>query len=197
MSGPGVGAVTATSFATAVEDPENVRRSRSVGAWLGLTTRRSQSGAVDDDGPISRCGDTHLRGLLDEAATVLLTRTSAESSLRTWGLKLKERIGFKRAAVAVARKLAVVMHAMLRSGQLFRQRTQAINALRGHLAEFGVIAAKGPVHTSKRIAALEDPASDLPQAARGILTVLVEELRSLDERVAVLDREIAPARQGG
>src|SRR3954465_2278733 len=74
---------------------------------------------------------------------------------------------------------------------LVRQRTQAINALRGHLAEFGVIAAKGPVHASKLIAALEDPASDLPQAARGILAILVEELRSLDERVAVLDREIA------
>src|SRR4029450_10628378 len=74
---------------------------------------------------------------------------------------------------------------------LVRQRTQAINALRGHLAECGVIAAKGPVHTSKLIAALEDPASDLPQAARGILAVLVEELRSLDERIAVLDREIA------
>src|SRR5690242_9526037 len=74
---------------------------------------------------------------------------------------------------------------------LVRQRTQAINALRGHLTEFGVIAAKGLVHTSKLIAALEDPASDLPQAARAILAVLVEELRSLDERIAVLDREIA------
>src|SRR3954447_26597312 len=111
MSVPGVGAVTATSFATAVEDPENVRRSRSVGAWLGLTTRRYQSGEVDYDGHISGRGDNHLRGLLDESATVILTRTSAESSLRTWVLKLKERIGFKRAAVAVARKLAVVMHA--------------------------------------------------------------------------------------
>src|SRR3978361_1338372 len=74
---------------------------------------------------------------------------------------------------------------------LVRQRTQAINAVRGHLAEFGVIAAKGPVHTSKLIAALEDPASDLPQAARGILAVLVEQLRSLDERIDVLDCEIA------
>ena len=74
---------------------------------------------------------------------------------------------------------------------LVRQRTQAINALRGHLAEFGVIAAKGPVHTSKLIAALEEPASDLPQAARVILAVLVEELRSLDGRITVLDREIA------
>src|SRR5881398_172537 len=74
---------------------------------------------------------------------------------------------------------------------LVRQRTQAINALRGPLTEFGVIAAKGLVHTSKLIAALEDPASDLPQAARGILAILVEQLRSLDERIAVLDREIA------
>src|SRR4051812_13984753 len=106
---------------TAVEDPENFRRSRSVGAWLGLTTRSYQSGEVDYDGHISRRGDTHLRGLLYEAAIVVLTRTSAESSLRTWGLKLKKRIGFKRAAVAVARTLAVVMHAMLRSGQLFER----------------------------------------------------------------------------
>jgi len=83
--------------------------------------RRYQSGEVDYDGHISRRGDTHLRGLRYEAATIVLTRTSAESSLRTWGLKLKERIGFKRAAVAVARKLAVVMHAMLRSGQLFER----------------------------------------------------------------------------
>src|SRR4029434_10617992 len=74
---------------------------------------------------------------------------------------------------------------------LVHQRTQAINALRGHLTEFCVSAATEPVHISTLIAALEDPASDLPQAARGILAILVEELRSLDERVAVLDREIA------
>jgi transposase len=67
----------------------------------------------------ARLDDTHVHGLLYEAATVILTRTSAESALRTWGLRLREKIGFKRAAVAVARKLAVVMHAMLRSGQLF------------------------------------------------------------------------------
>ena len=103
MSVPGVGAVTATSFATAIEDPDHFSRSRSVGAWLGLTTRRFQSGEVDYDGHISRRGDTHLRGLLYEAATVILTRTSAESALRTWGLRLREKIGFKRAAVAVAR----------------------------------------------------------------------------------------------
>ena len=74
---------------------------------------------VDYDGHISRRGDRHVRGLLYEAATVILTRSSADSGLRTWGLKLRERVGFKRAAVAVARKLAVTMHAMLRSGKMF------------------------------------------------------------------------------
>jgi transposase len=119
MSIPGVGAITATSFATAIEDPENFKKSRSVGAWLGLTTRRYQSGEVDYDGHISRRGDRHLRGLLYEAATVILTRTSANSGLRAWGLKLRERIGFKRAAVAVARKLAVTMHTMLKASAFF------------------------------------------------------------------------------
>ena len=116
---PGVGAVTASSFVAAIEDPENFKKSRSVGAWVGLTTRRYQSGEVDYDGHISRRGDNHLRGLLYEAATVILTRTMADSSLRTWGLKLREKVGFKRAAVAVARKLAVIMHTMLRTGELF------------------------------------------------------------------------------
>jgi len=119
MSIPGVGTITATSFATAIEDPDNFRKSRSVGAWLGLTTRRYQSGEVDYDGHISRRGDHHLRSLLYEAATVILTRSSIDSALRRWGLKLRERVGFKRAAVALARKLAVTMHAMLKSGALF------------------------------------------------------------------------------
>ncbi|MES4992780.1 IS110 family transposase [Agrobacterium radiobacter] len=119
ISIPGVGAITATSFATAIEEPENFRKSRSVGAWIGLTTRRYQSGEVDYDGHISRRGDHHLRGLLYEAASVILTRSSKQSSLRTWGLQLRERIGFKRAAVAVARKLAVIMHTMLKTGEFF------------------------------------------------------------------------------
>lgn len=119
MSIPGVGTVTATSFTTAIEDPNNFKKSRSVGAWLGLTTRRYQSGQVDYDGHISRRGDRHVRSLLYEAATVILTRSSAESALRTWGLNLRKRVGFKRAAVAVARKLAVTMHAMLKSGEMF------------------------------------------------------------------------------
>jgi transposase len=120
MTIPGVGAVTATSFVAAIEDPGNFKHSRSVGAWLGLTTRRYQSGEVDFDGHISRRGDGHLRGLLYEAATVLLTRTKSECDLRQWGLQLREKLGFKRAAVAVARKLAVIMHTMLVAGEPFR-----------------------------------------------------------------------------
>ncbi|MER8401987.1 transposase [Mesorhizobium sp. M1348] len=112
-------AITATSFATAIEDLGNFKTSRSVGAWIGLTTRRYQSGEVDYDGHISRRGDRHLRGLPYEAASVILTRSSTESTLRTWGLKLRERVGFKRAAVAVARKLAVIMHSMLKTGEFF------------------------------------------------------------------------------
>ena len=121
MSIPGIGAITSTVFVAAIEDPENFRKSRSVGAWLGLTTRRFQSGEVDYGGHISRCGDPHMRALLYEAATVILTRTRTDSDLRRWGLHLRETIGFKRAAVAVARKLAVIMHAMLKSGEPFHR----------------------------------------------------------------------------
>lgn len=121
MTIPGIGAVTAISYVAAIEDPGNFQNSRSVGAWLGLTTRRYQSGEVDFDGHISRRGDSRLRGLLYEAATALLTRTrvGTESRLKTWGLQLRERLGFKRAAVAVARKLAVIMHTLLKSGETF------------------------------------------------------------------------------
>jgi transposase len=125
MTIPGIGAITALSFAAAIEDPGNFKRSRSVGAWLGLTTRRYQSGEVDFDGHISRRGDNHLRSLLYEAAMVMLTRTSFrnDSNLKDWGLKLRERLGIKRAAVAVARKLAVIMHAMLKTGEAFNKST--------------------------------------------------------------------------
>lgn len=120
MSIPGIGAIIATAFAAAIEAPVSFRKSRSVGAWLGLTTRRYQSGEVDYAGHISRRGDAHLCGLLYEAATALLTRTTAQSALKTWGLALRDRLGFKRAAVAVARKLAVIMHTLQKSGQTFQ-----------------------------------------------------------------------------
>ena len=119
MTMPGIGPVTATSFVAAVERPENFVRSRDVGAWLGLTPRRYQSGEVDDEGRISRRGDRHLRVLFYEAATVVLTRSRRDSALRHWGLALQKRLGFKRAVVALARKMAVVLHALWKSGTGF------------------------------------------------------------------------------
>jgi transposase len=119
MTIPGVGAVVALSFVTAIETPETFTRSRDVGAWIGLTPRRYQSGEVDYEGHISRRGDARLRSLLFEAAMAMLTRVRGESDLRSWGLALRKRLGFKRAAVALARKLAVIMHAMLKTGTDF------------------------------------------------------------------------------
>jgi transposase len=119
MTVPGVGTITALSDTTMIEDPANFANSRAVGAFVGLTTRSYQSGEVDYDGHISRRGDKHVRALLYEAATVVLTRVRSDSALRRWGLKLKEKVGFKRAAVAVARKLAVILHALWRDGRVF------------------------------------------------------------------------------
>jgi transposase len=119
MTIPGVGAVVALSFVAAIETPEAFPRSRDVGAWIGLTPRRYQSGEVDYEGHISRRGDARLRSLLYEAAMAILTRVRGESELRSWALALRRRLGFKRAAVALARKLAVIMHVMLKTGTDF------------------------------------------------------------------------------
>ena len=116
---PSIGTVTAASFIAAIERPESFSNSSNVGAWLGLTPRRYQSGEIDYEGHISRRGDSRLRALLYEAAVRLLTRIRADSALRRWGLALKTRVGFKRASVAVARKMAVILHAMWRSSTKF------------------------------------------------------------------------------
>jgi transposase len=122
MTAPGIGAIVAAAFVAAVEKPENFRNSRAVGVWIGLTPRRYQSGEVDYDGHISRRGDGRLRALLYEAAVSILTRVQSESTLRRWALALKTQVGFKRAAVALARKLAVILHAMWKTGTDFDPR---------------------------------------------------------------------------
>jgi transposase len=119
MTAPGVGCITAVSYVAAVEDPRGFRSGRAVSAWIGLTPRRYQSGEIDVSGRISRQGDKLLRSYLYEAAAHVLTRARAASALRRWGLELRARIGFKRAVVAVARKLAVVLHAMWKDDQPF------------------------------------------------------------------------------
>jgi transposase len=120
MTCPGVGVIVATSFAASIEAPEYFRRSRSVGAYLGLTPARHQSGETDRSGGISRRGDRLMRTYLFEAAASLLIRVRQDSALKTWGRALAKRMGFKHAAAAVARKLAVVMHAMWRSNTSFQ-----------------------------------------------------------------------------
>ena len=92
--------------------PGHFRRSRSVGAYLGLTPKRHQSGETDHGAGVSKRGDKLLRSYLFEAAACLLIRVQRPSALKGWGLALVRRLGFKRAAVAVARKIGVVLHAM-------------------------------------------------------------------------------------
>ena len=121
MTVPGVGYLTAVGFVGATGDPATFRSGRTAAAWIGLTPRRYQSGTINLQGRISRQGDKLLRSYLYEAAAHILTRARTDSDLRRWGLRLRERIGFKRANVAVARKLAVVLHAMWRSGQPFEE----------------------------------------------------------------------------
>ncbi|MGH7048272.1 MAG: IS110 family transposase [Stellaceae bacterium] len=118
MSAPGVGAITALTYVGTVEDPQLFHRARAVGAWLGLTPRRYQSGEIDTTGR-TRCGDPLLRTALYEAANQILTRSHLDSALKRWGLMLKGRNGHKKAVVAVARKLAVILHAMWKSGATF------------------------------------------------------------------------------
>jgi transposase len=117
---PGVGAITALTFITTIDDPNRFSRPTDVGAFLGLTPRRYQSGEVDLVGRISKSGDRMARSLLFEAANVLMTRARRNSALRTWGLKLMERVGSRKAKVAVARKLAVVLHRIWLDGTEFQ-----------------------------------------------------------------------------
>jgi transposase len=120
MTVPGVGALVAITFTTAVDDPTRFRRSRAVGAHFGLTPKKYQSGETDVTGGISRAGDVMVRTALYEAANVMLTRTSRFSALKRWGLEVAGRRGVKRARVALARKLATVLHRMWVDGSSFR-----------------------------------------------------------------------------
>jgi transposase len=128
MTIPGVGALTAVSFVTAVDDPARFGRSSGVGAYFGLTPRRHQSGEVDRDGRVSKCGDALTRTYLFEAAGTLLCRVAKWSALKAWGTRLARRVGSKKARVALARKLAVLMHRVWIDGTEFRWSKEAATA---------------------------------------------------------------------
>ena len=123
MTAPGIGAITALSVASAFDDATRFRRSSSAGAYLGLTPRRYESGEVSRNGRIFKHGNKMTRMPLYEAATTLLTRYTSFSTLKAWGLKLAKAAGFKKARVAVARKLAVILHAMWKTNSPFRWST--------------------------------------------------------------------------
>ena len=119
MTVPGVGPITALAFKATIDDPARFARSRSVGAYVGLTSRRHASGEIDWSGRISKCGDAMLRSYLFEAAGVLLTRVPKWSPVKSWGTRLAKRNGLRKAKVAVARKLAVILHRMWIDGTEF------------------------------------------------------------------------------
>jgi transposase len=118
MSIPAVGVIVALAYVAVIDNPERFRRSSTVGAYLGLTPPR-QSGDVDCAGRISKCRDGLLRAYLFQAANAILTRKVTDSTLRSWGRALAARIGLRRATVAVARKLAVIMHTLWKNDRNF------------------------------------------------------------------------------
>lgn len=120
MTAPGVGPIVALSFVTAVDVPERFSKSDDIGAYFGLTPRQFQSGETDLRGYISRLGNSMTRSHLVQAATVLLTSGNKWSTLRAWGKKIAKRRGFQKARIAVARKLAIILHRMWINGQDFR-----------------------------------------------------------------------------
>jgi transposase len=120
MTVPGVGPMTALAFVSAIDDPARFTRSSSVGAYLGLTPRRYQSGETEWSGRISKHGDALARHMLYEAANSLLSRVRRWSAPKAWAARLVKRLGGKKARVALARKLAVILHRIWLDGSEFR-----------------------------------------------------------------------------
>ena len=119
MSAPGVGPVVAITYKTAIDDPTRIKKSKSVGALFGLTPRKYRSGETDVTGGITRVGDAMVREALYEVANSLLNVTGF-SALKRWGMDVAKRRGVKRAKVALARKIGVILHRMWIDGKTFR-----------------------------------------------------------------------------
>jgi transposase len=121
MTTPGVGPLAAITFKTGVDDPTRMGKSKAVGALFGLTPKKYQSGETDVSGGISRVGDAMVRAALYEAANTLLSRIMRFSALKRWGMDLAKRRGAKRAKLALARKIGVILHRMWVDGTDFRR----------------------------------------------------------------------------
>jgi transposase len=120
MTIPGVGPVVALTYRATVDVPTRFRNSKAVGAVFGLTPAKYQSGENDRTGAISRCGDEMMRTMLYEAAQIMLVRSAKWSWLKAWAMKIARHRGMKKAIVALARRLAVIMHRIWVDGTDFR-----------------------------------------------------------------------------
>src|SRR5271167_2200855 len=120
MTIPGVGPVVALTYRVTVDVPARFRNSKAVGAVFGLTCSKYQSGEINRTGAISKCGDEMMRMMLYEAAQVMLTRTNKWSWLKAWAMQIARRRGMKKAIVALARRLAVIMHRIWVDGTEFQ-----------------------------------------------------------------------------
>ncbi len=120
MTVPGVGPVVALTYRATVDVPARFRNSKAVGAVFGLTPSKYQSGEVDRTGGISRCGDEMMRAMLYEAAHIMLVRSTKWSWLKAWAMQIARRRGLKKAIVALARRLAVILHRIWVDGTEFR-----------------------------------------------------------------------------
>ena len=120
MTVPGVGPVVALTYRATVDVPARFRNSKAVGAVFGLTPSRYQSGEIDRSGGISRCGDEMMRAMLYEAAHIMLVRVAKWSWLKAWAMKIARQRGMKKAVVALARRLAVILHRIWVDGSEFR-----------------------------------------------------------------------------
>jgi transposase len=126
MTTPAVGPIVALTYAAAIDDPARFTSSKQVGAHFGLTPRKYQSGETDRTGRISRIGDPAVREALYQAAHVMLTKPiKGCSQLKSWATRIARRAGHQKAKVALARKLAVIMHRMLADGKAFNPNAQA------------------------------------------------------------------------
>ena len=121
MTTPGVGMIVALTYACAIDDPARFKSSKIVGAHCGLTPTRYQSGETDRTGRISKIGDSSVRAVLYEAAHVIITKAVRGcTALKSWAMRIAKRAGMNKAKVALARKLAVIMHRMLVDGTTFQ-----------------------------------------------------------------------------
>jgi transposase len=128
MTVPGVGPVVALTYRATVDVPARFRNSKAVGAVFGLTPSRYQSGEINRTGAISKCGDEMMRVMLYEAAQVMLTRTNKWSWLKAWAMQIARHRGMKKAIVALARRLAVILHRIWLDGTVFRWTREVVAA---------------------------------------------------------------------